>query len=235
MMVSVVIPAYNEEKTIEKMLNTYRAYLQETYGEFELILVDDGSRDKTFELARACKDVICISCKKNRGKGYAVKRGFLRATGDYIFFTDADLSYSPQYIGQGVDILAASEAEGVVGVRTNKKKDYTFFRRVLSDIFALVVRRVISTSLKDTQCGFKGFKKATGKQIFSQSSVFDFGFDFEVIYLSRILGKTLCPMSVSFEHRKDTKVHIVRDGFCAMRDLIYIKRRGTDGIVKKTI
>ncbi len=235
MKISVVIPAYNEEKVIERTLIEYRRFLAENYDEFELILVNDGSRDKTLELAKRCRDVVCISYSQNRGKGYAVKRGFLRATGDYVFFTDADLSYLPQNISRAMEIFRATNASGVVGVRTNKSKAYGLFRRIVSDAFAALVGQIISTNLCDTQCGFKGFDRNTGKQIFLGSRIFDFGFDFEVIYLSQMMGKTLSAMPVSFIHRKDTRVRAIRDGAAIIRDLIYIKRRQTNENVQKTL
>ena len=235
MKISVVIPAYNEEELIEKTLIDYQKFLSENYSEFELILVDDGSSDKTLEVAKACKDVVCISYRQNRGKGYAVKRGFLRATGDYIFFTDADLSYSPQNISRAIQLFKTTNSSGVVGIRKDKKKDYTFFRRVVSDVFAKLVKFIISTSLADTQCGFKGFEKKTGKQIFSRSKIFDFGFDFEVIYLSQILGKSISAMPISFNHRKKTRIQPLRDGLRMVKDLIYLKRSGTNGNIKKRI
>ncbi len=235
MKISVVIPAYNEESVIKETLNTYREFLSENYEDFELILVNDGSTDKTLEIAKSCKDVICLSYKNNRGKGYAVKRGFLRATGDYIFFTDADLSYAPCNISRAVELFSATHSAGVVGVRRRKASDYTFMRRIVSDTFARLVRRVISTSLPDTQCGFKGFEKSTGKQIFAQSQIFDFGFDFEVIYLSEALKKPLLAMPISFNHRIDTKIRFLRDGLGIVRDLIYIKRRRVNGNIEKTV
>ncbi len=235
MKISVVIPAYNEERVIEKTLKTYRDYLAENYEEFELILVDDGSLDKTYEIAIKCTDVICISYKNNRGKGYAVKRGFLRATGNYIFFTDADLSYSPQNINRALELLHKTNSSGVVGIRTDKKNDYNFFRRILSNIFADMVKNIISIPLADAQCGFKGFEKATAKQIFSKSKIFDFGFDFEIIYLMQSLDKPICAMPISFNHRKDTRVRFLRDGFRMMKDLIYIKRSGANGNIQKTV
>ncbi len=235
MKISVIIPAYNEERTIKEMLSAYYDYLAQNYDEFELILVDDGSSDNTLEIAKKCTGVICISYKNNRGKGYAVKRGFLRATGDYIFFTDADLSYEPQNITQALELFRMTNSSGVVGIRKNKYKDYTFLRCMVSNICAKVVRCIISTTLEDTQCGFKGFEKSTGKQIFSRSEIFDFGFDFEVIYLSRVLGKSISAMPVSFCHRKDTHVNLLKDGLAIIKDLIYIKRRQINEYIQKTV
>ncbi|MBR5155152.1 MAG: glycosyltransferase [Clostridia bacterium] len=235
MKISVIIPAYNEEDIIAEMLSEYWSFLTNNFTEFEIIVVDDGSLDKTLEIAKSFENTICISYKKNKGKGYAVKRGFLRATGDYIFFTDADLSYSPENISRAISIFQKTKASGVMGIRTNIDRDYPFFRRLVSKIFAKLVRYVISTNVTDTQCGFKGFEKSTGKQIFSRSQIFDFGFDFEVIYLSGVLGKPLATLPVSFKHRKETKVHMLRDSVRILKDLIYIKRSSFNENIQKTV
>ncbi len=233
--ISVIIPAYNEEKVIGKMLRTYCSFLSENFAEFEIIVVDDGSLDKTLKIAKTFKDVICISYKQNKGKGYAVKRGFLRATGDYIFFTDADLSYPPENISRAISLFRQTNASGVMGIRNWLDRDYPLYRRIVSKAVRRLARCVISGNIPDTQCGFKAFDKRTGKQIFSRLKIFDFGFDFEVIYLSNILGKTLVTLPVSFKHRRATKVQMLRDGFGILKDLIYIKRSGGNGNIQKTV
>ncbi len=235
MKISVIIPAYNEEKVIGEMLRAYGSFLSENFAEYEIIVVDDGSIDKTFAIAKTFKNVICISYRQNKGKGYAVKRGVLRATGDYIFFTDADLSYAPENISRAISVFRKTAVSGVVGIRDNMDKDYPFLRRIVSRIFARLVRFALSIDVEDTQCGFKGFEKAAGKQIFSRSQIFDFGFDFEVIYLSELLGKTIAAIPVSFKHRRATKVHMLRDGFGVLKDLIYIRRSGFNENIQKTV
>lgn len=232
MKISVVIPAYNEETVIGKTLCVYSKFLDDNFDDFEIIAVDDGSSDKTKEIIQSFAGVVCISYPQNRGKGYAVKRGILRATGDYIFFTDADLSYGPENISRAISLLEGKSFAGVVGIRENLKRDYPAVRRALSIAFAKFAQRVLNINIADTQCGFKAFDKKTGRQIFSSLRIFDFGFDFEVIYLSKIFGKNLAQLPVSFAHRKDSRVHLVPDAFRILKDLFYIKRSRINEPVK---
>ncbi len=232
MKVSIVIPAFNEEKVIAATIKAYQDFLVKRHIDFEIIVVNDGSRDSTEEIIHQFKDVICVSYNKNRGKGYAVKRGVLRATGDYIFFTDADLSYAPENILRALFLFDKKAFSGVVGIRENLSRDYPFLRRIMSRAFACLVRIALPTDIPDTQCGFKGFDKQTGREIFSRLRTFDFSFDFEVIYLSRVLGKSLAGLPVSFVHRSTTRVRPVRDFLKAVKSMIFIKRRKTYEAIK---
>lgn len=235
MKISVVIPSYNEEMVIGRTLAEYRSFLAENFEEFEVIAVDDGSSDETRTIIQSFENVICISYPENRGKGYAVKRGFLRATGDYIFFTDADFSYSPANILRAVELFESCNCCGVVGVRENLKKDYPLLRRILSRAFSGLVTGVLKISVCDTQCGFKGFRRSMGKRIFSMLEVFDFGFDFEVIYLAQLMGGGIMELPVSFCHRMDSGVRLVRDGAGMVRDLFCIKRSRRNEAVKREL
>ncbi len=225
MKISVVIPAYNEEELIEKTLSTYLDFLDENFKSYEFIVVNDGSTDSTVDIVKRFKEVILISYSQNRGKGYAVKRGILRATGDYIFFTDADLSFSPLNILSAMNIFKVSNTCGVIGVRKNKNHDYPFFRRVASDVFSHIVQFLLKTKVCDTQCGFKAFDKKTAKLLFSMSHLTNWGFDFEIIYLSEQLGKTIKELPLSFVHHKKEKSNVLLNSFSMLKDVISLKFR----------
>ena len=232
MKISIVIPAFNEEKVIATTIKAYQDFLSKRNVDFEIIVVNDGSGDSTEAIIHQFKDVICVSYNKNRGKGYAVKRGVLRATGDYIFFTDADLSYAPENVLKALFLFDKKTFSGVVGIRENLSRDYPFLRRIMSRAFATFARLVLPTDIPDTQCGFKGFDKKTGREIFSRLQTFDFSFDFEVIYLSHVLGKSLVGLPVSFAHRSATRVRPVRDFLKAVKSMIFIRRRKTNEAFK---
>lgn len=225
MKISVVIPAYNEEKIIADTLTEFTRFMTDSFEKFELIVVNDGSTDGTLAAIRRCSGVDIISYAQNRGKGYAVKRGVLRATGDYIFFVDADLAYSPENIIRAISLLQSSSISGVVGIRENRSRTYPLVRRIMSKGLNLLLRYTLMPDISDTQCGFKGFDRQTARLIFSRTEIFDFGFDFEVIYLSKIFGKTLAALPVSFEHRENSKVKPLVDSGRAVMDILKIRKR----------
>ncbi|MBR5614549.1 MAG: glycosyltransferase [Clostridia bacterium] len=223
MKISLVIPAYNEQEILGRTIATYLKFLKQNFAEFELIVVDDGSKDKTADIIRSFPECICISYKTNRGKGYAVKRGFLRATGDYIFFTDADLSYSPGNILRALSLFKQQNVCGVVGVRNNKRSGYPPLRRFFSVCFQKIVLQLLKTDIPDTQCGFKAFDKQTAKMIFSQSEICGFGFDFEIIYIARMMQKKLLPLPVTFIHRASSRINILSDSRKMLKSLLRLK------------
>lgn len=223
MKISLVIPAYNEQKVIADTILACINFLRTHFKCYELIVVDDGSTDGTKAIVQGFKECICVSYPSNRGKGYALKRGLLRATGDYIFFTDADLSYSPENILRALSLFESSGACGVLGVRNNKTNDYPLFRRIASRCFEKIVKVFLKTEISDTQCGFKGFDKATAKSIASQSRLFDFGFDFELVQLALQMHKKLVPLPVTFRHRSSTRVRFFRDSFKMLAELIMLR------------
>lgn len=227
--VSVVVPAYNEEKTIKKTLIDYAEFLKGSFDEFELIAVNDGSTDHTLREIINSGCARAISYRKNRGKGYAVKRGILMATGDYIFFTDADCSYAPDNIRRAVLIMEKGLAKGVVGIRENRDREYPLSRRILSGGLKKLLAAVLKIDNSDTQCGFKGFEKKTARFLFSRTRIWDFGFDIEIIYLTQIFRIQLEKLPVTFSHRIESKVRPVLAVWQILRDIFAIKSKGALG------
>lgn len=223
MKISLVIPAYNEQKLIGSTISVYLDFLKTHFTDFEIIAVDDGSRDRTAAVIRSFSECICISYKSNRGKGYAVKRGFLRATGDYIFFTDADLSYAPENILRALALFQSENACGIVGIRSEKRKGYPPLRHFASVCFEKLVKLLLKTDIADTQCGFKGFDKQTARMIFSQSEIFGFGFDFEIIRIAQLMHKNLLTLPVTFKHRPDSRIRIFSDPVKMLTGLFKVK------------
>lgn len=222
MKVSLVIPAYNEEKNIQKTVLEYRKYMEETIEDFEIIVVNDGSTDKTLNVIKKIENVVCVSYQKNRGKGHAVKRGVLRAKGDYIFFTDADLSFSPECIGLALERLEKSKADIVVGERDRKRPGYTLVRRWASAILNFLLRHILGIRVSDSQCGFKGFERQTAREIFSETGCEGFGFDFEVLSIAENMGKVCESMPLDFKHNKSSKVSPVWDSFKMLGQIVVL-------------
>ncbi|MBZ9569364.1 glycosyltransferase family 2 protein [Patescibacteria group bacterium] len=193
---SVIIPAYNEEERLPETLREIDKYLKTKDYESEIIVVSDGSTDRTVEVVKnlmpEIKNLRLIEFEKKRGKGFGVRQGMLKASGKYRVFTDADNSTSIDQIEKmwpefesGFDIVIGSrDIKGAVIAVPQ-----TWFRRRLGDIFNLI-SQVISGLLGiwDTQCGFKGFTKKAAEDIFSKATIDRFAFDVEVLILAKKLG-----------------------------------------------
>lgn len=231
MKISLVIPAYNEERFIRKTLMAYKSCLEKITDSFEIIAVNDGSCDKTLDEIKKVDKVVCVTYDKNRGKGYAVKRGILRASGDYIFFTDADLSYAPSDIKRAVDKLETSGANIIIGERITKKEKYSPLRRLASKVLQRILSKVLKINAKDSQCGFKGFDKETAKQIFSRIECEDFGFDFEVLSIAGKMGKRCASISLEFEHRESSRVKLFSDSVKMLKQITRLAQTNKDTAV----
>jgi len=185
--ISIIIPAYNEESRIVSSLVSAWIYMNERQYNFELIVVDDGSKDKTVELVKQFGKAKLIKQPKNMGKGAAVKTGMLQATGDIRIFTDADFS-TPIYEIQKILNKLSGNADICIGSRAIDnsmiKKHQPFYREFMGKSFNKIVQVLLFKGIKDTQCGFKGFKKEAAEKIFSNAKIKGFSFDVEILFLA---------------------------------------------------
>lgn len=228
MKISLIIPAYNEEKRILGTLIQTIEYMEKEIPSYEIIVVNDGSRDKTAEMALALSPYVSlVSYEKNRGKGYAVLKGVEKAQGEYIFFTDADLSYSLDYIKEGTQLLCGG-AELVVGKRDDRRKGYPYARRKMSEAYEKAVRHILPFEIKDAQCGFKGFRQKAAKRLFSNLKTFGFGFDTEILCRASLFNMEIARMPVEFQHKEQSKVNLF-SGVWMLRDLYKIRRELFEG------
>lgn len=233
---SIVIPAYNEEKRLLPTLGKICAYLSNQGFPYEVIVVDDGSTDNTLQMVRnfACLDkhVVVLANKQNRGKGYSVKKGMLSAKGEYIFFTDADLSTPIEeiekclpYLNNGYDV--------VIGSRSIPGSDITihqpWYREKMGKIFNFMVNMVLIKGIIDTQCGFKGFKNEVVKTVFNRCSIDGFSFDVEALYLSRKFNFKIKEIPIRWENSALSKVNPIRHSLQMFRDLFRIKIKDFKG------
>lgn len=230
---SVVVPAYNEEERLERTLNRLLEYfLAQTYT-FDIQIVSDGSVDKTNEIAQAYAQrtphVQLLDYKSNRGKGYAVRYGVLKAQGDYILFCDADLATPIEEIEKllphalkGVDV--------VIGSRPLKESNLLirqpFYREWLGRAFNKAVQLLAVKGIQDTQCGFKLFKREAAHAVFNLCSLDGFSFDFEVLYMARRLGYQIEEVPIRWMHQPGSKVRLLRDGSRMLRDLVWLRLTG---------
>jgi len=229
--VSIIIPAYNEEKRIPYTLQRIKKYLKSCRFSHEIIVVNDGSTDKTREVSE--KENVCvINNGKNVGKGYSIKKGMLSAKNDIVLFTDADLSTPIETFGKfyeehlkGADIVIASRAlkESVVAVKQ------PFYREKMGKIFNFFVRMITGLPIHDTQCGFKSFKKTVIEAVFDKQSVYDFGFDVEILYIAKLNGFKISEMPVEWHNSAATKVRALRDSALMFLDLFKIRSNHSRG------
>ena len=226
---SIVIPAFNEELRLPVSLAQISAYVRLGRRETEVIVVDDGSRDRTSDIAQSFRDEIprlrVISNGENRGKGYSVRHGMLEARGRLVLFTDADLS-AP--IDEADKLLQALETFDVaIGSRALDRSLISVhesrFREFAGIIFNLIVRVTLRLPFVDTQCGFKAFRREPSRIIFQQQRIERFGFDPELLYLARHHGLRAVEIPVRWAHSPATKVNMLRDSVQMFLDIFTIR------------
>jgi dolichyl-phosphate beta-glucosyltransferase len=233
--ISIIIPAYNEEKRLPPTLVKVREYLDQSKWDFaEVIVVDDGSRDATVQVARKA-GVRVLENPGNRGKGYTVKHGMLAAKGDWLLYTDADLS-SP--IGELEKLWAAVAREGAqvaIGSRAVDRSlvgvHQPLLRECAGRTFNIVMRAVTGLPFRDTQCGFKLFESRAARECFSRQQLDGFGFDVEVLFIAKRLGFKAVEVPVRWDNVEGTKVSLLL-GAKAYADLLKVRSNGVRGVYK---
>lgn len=236
MHLSVIIPAYNEEQRIRDTLHMMQAYLQRQPYTAEIIVVDDGSQDGTASLVRAFDtSPPCISLlqnDRNRGKGFSVRQGFLHAGGDYLLFSDADLSTPIEAVEtlltelqETCDIAIGSRA--LPGSRVEVHQPW--YRENMGRLFNLFVQALAVPGIHDTQCGFKCFRRAAALAICQRMTTERFGFDVEMLYLARRLGYRVREVPVVWRNSPQSRVRVWRDSIAMLNELIQIRWNGVRG------
>jgi dolichyl-phosphate beta-glucosyltransferase len=230
MYLSVVIPAYNEEKRLPQSLETVLDFLKKQSYRSEIIVSDDGSQDRTVVLA---KDLLkdfphqVLVTSQNRGKGHAVRQGVLAATGDYVLFTDADLS-TP--IDEVVKFLARLEKDQdvVIGSRalpgSQVEIHQNFLRETMGKVFNLIAQLWTFKGVHDSQCGFKCFRREAAQKLFTLQKLDGFSFDVEIVYLAQKLGLRLLELPVIWRNSAQSRVQVLRDPLMMFWDVLRIRR-----------
>lgn len=225
--ISVVVPAYNEARRLPSTLQALASYLEARHFDFaEIIVVDDGSADGTADLVEGARArypmVRLLRNPGNRGKGYTVRRGMLEAKGEWILFTDADLSAPIGELAKLEAAVEAGQAQVAIGSRALDRslieRHQPGLREAVGRFFNLVMRIVTGLPFKDTQCGFKLFEARAAKDIFSRLRLDGFGFDVEALYLARRLGYRVREVPVRWSNVEGTTVSLLR-GLDAFVDL----------------
>jgi dolichyl-phosphate beta-glucosyltransferase len=228
---SIIIPAYNEEALITSTLDGLQNYLSARLEQFEIIVVDDGSQDKTVASIQDWKnrsgtDLRLLVNQQNMGKGFSIRRGVLESSGRYLIFIDADLPYELYAIDDflkalrngcdlaiGSRVLPGSEVRGVPAIRY-----------AAGQVFSWMVQAVLFTGLPDTQCGFKSFTSVAAKEIFRRLTIGGFGFDVEMLFVARKLKFAIQPIAVHMiEHRHRSRVRLLIDSLKMFSNLFMVR------------
>ena len=216
---SIVIPAYNESARIELTLDRVMSCVNRQGWDAEVLVVDDGSTDSTPEIVYRWMDryprLHLIKNDGNRGKGYSVRNGLLQAAGDVVMFTDADLS-APMEEAERLFAALADGADVAIGSRWLEKARQTIhqplYRRFFGRCFNWVTRRVMGLPFKDTQCGFKAFKRPAAQIIFRLQRIERWGFDPEILFIARKLGYEIREVPVTWGHDERSRMSYLKDG-----------------------
>lgn len=225
---SLVIPVYNEEKIIEKTLTEVLSYSEKEKYKWEIIIVDDGSRDRTASIVKGFnnKHIRFFKLKFNEGKGAAIRAGVRVARGEFVLFTDADLSVPIHFADF---FLAKLEKEGdvvigsrrVEGSRIIKHQDT--IREFLGRVFTSLSKIVTFTNISDFTCGFKAFKKEVALAIFSRTLLNRWAYDSEIIFLAKKFRYKIVEVPVDWKNRKESRVLMGSAIFTSLIDLLMIR------------
>jgi dolichyl-phosphate beta-glucosyltransferase len=223
---SVVIPAYNEEYRLPRTLEQIFSFLQEQSYASEVLVIENGSGDRTYEVAKEFAERyenLHVLREERRGKGNAVKRGMLEARGKYRFLCDADLSMPivqiTRFLPPQLDTdIAIGSREAPGAVRYNEPE----FRHFGGRLINLAIRLLILPGLQDTQCGFKCFRAEVADKIFSCQSIPGWSFDIEVLFIARKYDYQIVEVPIDWYFDAATKLRAVNDALRMLRDIFLI-------------
>ena len=227
---SIVIPAYNEEKRIGRALESVLACVRDREWDAEVLVVNDGSSDKTGEcvqqFTKAHPNLHLIENEGNRGKGYSVRNGLLQAVGEIVMFTDADLSAPIEEAERLFEAIHAG-ADVAIGSRWLDRQKQTIhqplYRRFFGRCYNWLTRKVMGLPYKDTQCGFKAFRREAAQDIFRLQTIERWGFDPEILFIARKIGYKIVEVPVTWGHDERSRISYLRDGAQMLREMVQIR------------
>lgn len=231
---SLIIPAYNEEQRLPRTLTQIQAFLGEQPYESEVLVVENGSQDRTAAVAEEFAPAVRLLRESDRGKGLAVRRGMMEASGDFRFICDADLSMPIEEVNRFLppklddyDIAIASrEVPGAV--RYNEPA----YRHWIGRTFNLLVRTMAVPGFQDTQCGFKCFTAEAAEALFPLQRINGWTFDVELLYVALRLGYRVKEVPINWYYFPGSRVRIVQDSWLMLTDLFRIRRNWRRGLYR---
>lgn len=232
---SIVIPAYNEERRLPKTLEQVMAFITSQNYPAEVLVVENGSTDHTLAVGQSFAErypQIRLIHNPERGKGLAVKRGMLEAHGDFRFMCDADLSmpiqevkrFLPPQLDEYDIAIASREAPGAV--RYNEP----YYRHFIGRGYNLLIRWLALPGLHDTQCGFKCFRGEVAEDLFIRQTFSGWSFDVEVLFIGRVRGYKIVELPIPWYYNAESKIKVLGDSFNMGRDLIKMRLNALRGV-----
>jgi glycosyltransferase involved in cell wall biosynthesis len=233
---SIVIPAYNEGARIEDALQRVTSCIAEQGWDAEVLVVDDGSKDNTAAIVQRWMldhpRLHLIQNPGNRGKGYSVRNGLLQAAGDIVMFTDADLS-APMEEAERLFAALADGADVAIGSRWLDRGRQTIhqplYRQFFGRCFNWITRTVMGLPFKDTQCGFKAFKRSAAQVIFRLQTIERWGFDPEILFIARKLKYVIREVPVTWGHDERSRISYLKDGMKMLEEMAMIRTNSLVG------
>jgi dolichyl-phosphate beta-glucosyltransferase len=229
---SIVIPAYNEAQRLPGSLQIIATFLREIGWDdrTEVIVVDDGSGDHTVASVQPLKDdwpQLTVLAMPHRGKGAAIKTGVAYATGEYVFFCDADLAMPINEIvkflpPQGPDCQIVIGSREITGARRYNEPAY---RHLMGRVFNWLVRLLVLSGIQDTQCGFKCLRRAVASTLCAEQTLTGMGFDVELLALAKMHGFTIAEIPIHWYHERNSRVRPLRDALNMAREVFVVRRR----------
>ncbi len=234
-LLSIIIPVYNEERRLPNTLEEVFAFLSTQPYQAEVIIVDNGSQDRTLEIAQEyarTQPLLTVLHIPQKGKGIAVKQGMLAARGNYRFMCDADFSmpaseiqrFLPPQLSDFDIAIASREAPGA------RRFNEPHYRHFIGRVFNGLIRLIALPGLHDTQCGFKCFRAEVAEDIFPLQTISGWAFDVEVLFIARKRGYRIVELAVPWYFNPESKINVVRDATRMALDLLKIRLNAWRGL-----
>ena len=235
---SVIVPAYNEERRIGPTLEKLVGYLSSRPLQWEVLVVDNGSDDATATVVESWASEVPqvrLESLPTAGKGLAVRHGMLRTTGEYRFMCDADMSMPVEHLDDFFDRMAEGH-DIVIGSRQTegaRRFGEPLIRHLMGRVFNWVVRVVAVGGFQDTQCGFKMFRGEVADEVFPKQRATGFGFDVEVLFIAKQQGASILELPIDWHHEPSSKVSPFADSVRMVMDAVLTRWRGLIGSYRK--
>lgn len=232
---SLIIPAFNEERRMPDSLRRVVQFVQGQAEPIEVIVVDDGSSDRTAaivdELAQQVPFVTLIR-NPHGGKGAAIKTGIAHGRGQYLVISDTDLSVPIEMLAKFLppalaDYDVAIASREVPGARRINEPQY---RHLMGRVYNLLVRLVAVPGIQDTQCGFKAFRREVAREVFPCQTIEGWGFDVEILFIARRRGYRIVEVPVDWYYGRESKIRPVSDTLRMVRELFQVRRNARHGL-----